>query len=64
MLDDCGSAGVPKSRSHHVITAHRPAVRYEHPGETMLLAVIAYPVDLRVRGHDHPSAHADVSMPE
>ena len=27
----------------------------------MLLAVIAYPVDLRVHGHDHPSAHADES---
>jgi hypothetical protein len=29
----------------------------------MLLAVIAYPVDLRVHGHDHPSAHADERMP-
>jgi hypothetical protein len=26
MAIDRGSAGVPKSRSHHVITAHRPAV--------------------------------------
>ncbi len=26
MLADRGSAGVPKSRSHHVITARRPAV--------------------------------------
>ncbi len=25
----------------------------------MLLAVITYLVDLRVHGHDHPSAHAD-----